>query len=243
MPALAAEGRRVVAVDLPGSGASDKPAGGYDKKSLAATMCGLVRALGYERVDIAGHDVGAMVAFSFAANHPGVARRVALLDMVHPDPFLYGIPILPPPNVEAFPWWFAFNQVQGLPEALLAGRARYLVDWVVDTFAGDPASVSAHDRAVYAHAYNKPQAIRSSNCWYQTFGQDIADLAGYAKTSVPLYAICSNLGGNNPYAAHIAQVLPTEGTDTRVEVLAGSGHFLAEEKPVELTAMLTGFFG
>jgi alpha-beta hydrolase superfamily lysophospholipase len=69
MPALA-ERYRVIAIDLRGMGGSDKPASGYDKKTMAQDIHQLIRHLGYDRVNIAGHDIGAMVAYSFAANHP-----------------------------------------------------------------------------------------------------------------------------------------------------------------------------
>jgi hypothetical protein len=65
MPALARR-YRMIAIDIRGMGASDKPAGGFDKKTMARDVYELVRKLGHDRVNIAGHDIGAMVAFSFA---------------------------------------------------------------------------------------------------------------------------------------------------------------------------------
>ena len=87
MPQLA-KTHRVIAVDLRGMGGSDKPRGGYDKKTMAADIQALASALRYDRVDIAGHDIGAMVAYAFAANYPaqtGCAhdRRTALRE--HPS--------------------------------------------------------------------------------------------------------------------------------------------------------------
>src|SRR5262249_32296123 len=98
MAPLAESGRRVIAVDLPGMGSADKPPGGYDKKSMAATIHGFVRELGYERVDIAGHDIGSQVAYSFAVNHPEATGKVAMLDILHPDPDHFQIPMIPPPG-------------------------------------------------------------------------------------------------------------------------------------------------
>jgi pimeloyl-ACP methyl ester carboxylesterase len=112
----------VIAVDLPRTTAGDK-------KSMAAAVHGLVQALGLTSVHIAGHDIGAMVAFSFAANHPAATKTVTIMDVPHPDESLYQLPLLMPPGT-VYPWWFAFNQVQGLPEQLLAGRSRYMVDYL-----------------------------------------------------------------------------------------------------------------
>lgn len=120
MPALATR-FRVIVVDLRGMGGSEKPQGGYDKKTMATDIHELVRKLGYEKVGIAGHDIGSQVAFSFAANFPAATRKVALMDVLHPDEGYYQIPLLPPPGQFSL-WWFAFNQVQTLPQQLLAGR-------------------------------------------------------------------------------------------------------------------------
>jgi pimeloyl-ACP methyl ester carboxylesterase len=68
MPELART-HRVISVDFRGMGSSDKPADGYDKKSMAHDLLELIRQRGYEKVDVVGHDIGAMVAFSLAANH------------------------------------------------------------------------------------------------------------------------------------------------------------------------------
>jgi len=45
---------------------------------MAGDIYELVRSLGHRQVNIAGHDIGAMVAFSFAANHGAATRRLAL---------------------------------------------------------------------------------------------------------------------------------------------------------------------
>ncbi len=241
MPALAAAGRRVIAVDLPGMGGSDKPAGGYDKKSLARIILGLAHALGYEQIDIAGHDVGSQVAFSFAANYPQATRKVAMLDILHPDPSLYEIRMLPIPGVPFFPWWFAFTHVPGLPEQLLAGRARILIDWIFDNFLMDRTSVTELDRAVFARAYDTADAIRGGNGWYQAFGQDIADLAAYEKINAPMLGLVSNLG-DGIFAGMMQRTLPTQGADVKIIVVQDGGHYFVDEAPHVVIDEFNQFF-
>ena len=240
MPALA-EHHRVIAVDLRGMGGSDKPAGGYDKKTMANDIYELVRHLGYRKVDIAGHDIGSKVAFSFAANHPDATRKVAMLDVLHPDESYYQYKLLPPSGWQTPPpyylWWFAFNQVRGLPERLVSGRSRYLIDWLVNYGAKNRSAITDRDRAVYARAYNYPDAIRASNGWYQTFGQDIVDQRAYGKLTAPILG----LGGSLGYPS-LRALLPTKGTDVRVVRVANSGHFIAEEQPDAVISYLNQFF-
>ena len=84
MPELAKR-HRVIAVDLRGMGGSAKPGSGYDKKNMAKDIHELTRALGYKQVNIAGHDIGAMVAYSFAANYPDATLKISLIDVAHPE--------------------------------------------------------------------------------------------------------------------------------------------------------------
>jgi pimeloyl-ACP methyl ester carboxylesterase len=237
LPALAKR-YTVIAVDLRGMGGSDKPADGYDKKTMARDVHTLVRHLGYDSVNIAGHDIGAMVAHSFAVNHRAATRKVVLMDVGHPDASLYQQPLLVKPGHGFSLWWFAFNQVQGLPEQLIAGRSRYLVDYFMDAFPPDPSTIDELSRRIYAHVYSGPQAIRAGNAWYQAFHQDIEDFGTYDRITAPFLGLTSEYSYEFMKAAWAEQ-----GTDVRVHKVPGTGHFLPEENPQAVIAELTSFLG
>ncbi|WP_222930295.1 alpha/beta fold hydrolase [Larkinella punicea] len=76
---------RVIIVDLRGMGSSEKPASGYDKKTMATDILELVRQLGLKKVYIMGHDIGGMVAMSFAFNYPAFTQKLIVLDGSHPS--------------------------------------------------------------------------------------------------------------------------------------------------------------
>ncbi|MCX5177451.1 alpha/beta fold hydrolase [Streptomyces virginiae] len=237
LPALA--GRyRVIAVDLRGMGGSAKPDTGYDKKTMAADVHALLVHLGLERAHVVGHDIGAMVAYAFAANHPEATDRIALLDVSHPEEAWTQMPLLPRPGLRHL-WWFAFNQVQGLPEQLLAGRYHLLLDELFAGMTTDPAAIDDRSRAVYARAYDSPDAIRAGNAWYRAFRQDIDDLADYSPVTAPLLA----LGGEHSNHERLLAAVPALGTDTRVVRVDGCGHYLPEERPEVVTTELTRFLG
>lgn len=235
LPALAAK-FRVIAVDMRGQGGSDKPAGGYDKKTMATDLHELVKKLGYDKVNVVGHDLGSMVAFSFAANFPNATKKVAFMDVLHPDESFYQIPLLPPPGVFSV-WWFAFNQVMGLPEQLLAGRFRYLIDWLFANTAFTPSAIDERSRRIYAQNYNSPDAIRASNGWYQAFHQDIADGKTYAKLVPPVLGLASISSYDQFLGA-----LPNVANQFEVVRVDGSGHWLAEEQPDFVTGEIVRFF-
>ncbi|WP_330358853.1 alpha/beta hydrolase [Streptomyces chartreusis] len=246
MPELARH-YRVFAVDLRGMGSSAKPAEGYDKKTMARDIYELARHLGLERVHIAGHDIGAMVAYAHAANHPEATGKIALLDVPHPDDGWSSFGLLPEPDQHvdsaievgerSYLWWFAFNQVKDLPAALLEGRIRLLVDWLFERQAKDPGSIDDYSREVYARAYESAEAVRAGNAWYQAFHQDIVDARSYAPVSAPTLA----LGGDESNYAYLRDLMPTKATDVRVVEVASCGHYVPEEQPQSVIDELIAF--
>lgn len=242
MPALARD-HQVIAVDLRGMGTSDKPADGYDKKSMAADIAALVAQLGLKRVDIVGHDIGSQVAYAFAANHPELTRKVVLMDVPPLDAQVAKWPLLPALGTfgdkvdddHPYVWWFAFHQVKGLPEDLLVGRHHIEQAWFFRYLLKDESAVDARDRAVYAAAYASRDAIRAGNAWYQAFPQDIADFETYGPVDAPMLA----LGG--PGYAWMKQTLTPKVRDLRVVKMVGSGHFIAEEQPEATLREMIGF--
>jgi pimeloyl-ACP methyl ester carboxylesterase len=74
----------IIAPDLRGAGQSSTPADGYTKAAMAQDIHALVRKLGFERIQIVGHDIGLMVAYAYAAQYPDEVDRIALMDAFLP---------------------------------------------------------------------------------------------------------------------------------------------------------------
>ncbi|WP_208116423.1 alpha/beta hydrolase [Paraburkholderia sp. BL10I2N1] len=236
MPALA-EHYTVIAVDLRGMGASSRPADGYDKKTMARDIYELVKSLGYDKASVAGHDIGSAVAFAYGENYPQATGKLVMMELPHPDDSLMSFPLLPAQGAfgdrlgtaRPYLWWFAFNQVQGLPEKLLAGHIRVEQDWIFNYFLVDAGAVDARDRAVYERAYNTADAIRASNAWYQAFPQDVIDNKDYGTLQMPVLA----LGG--PAYGWMKKVIGQKAANLTALNVENSGHFIQEEQP-ELVA-------
>jgi pimeloyl-ACP methyl ester carboxylesterase len=232
MPALA-EHYTVIVVDLRGMGASSRPADGYDKKNMAKDIYELVKSLGYDKANIAGHDIGSAVAFAYAENYPQATNKLVMMEFPHPDESLLTFPLLPAQgpvgdklgSSRPYLWWFAFNQVNGLPEKLLAGRIRVEQDWLFKYFLVNENAVDARDRAVYEHAYNSADAIRASNAWYQAFAQDVADNKGYGKLETPTLVLAG------PAYKWMKIVVAKKATNLTAVPVENSGHFVQEEQP------------
>ena len=81
MEALAKTGRPVLAIDLPGHGASAKAVGSAALDDLVASVFAVLEAKGLTRVHVAGHSLGGLVATRVATTDPG---RVASLVLIAP---------------------------------------------------------------------------------------------------------------------------------------------------------------
>lgn len=223
---------RVIVVDIRGMGSSATPASGYDKKTMATDVYELMRLLGIGRAYVMGHDIGGMVACSLAHNYPEVVERLILADGLHPNEGMMQMKLMPPPETfgekidhqQPYTWWMSFNQVKELPEKLLEGRYRYLLDWLFDYVMVDSSKMPDFDREVYAYVYNQPERIRASNGWYQAFNQDIADAKNYSKLKMPVLGIASNVSyGFYQYT------LPTIAENYQLLNLENTGHYMFEE--------------
>ena len=232
MPTLA-EHYHVIVVDLRGMGGSGKPLSGYEKKNMAKDVHELVRYLGYQQVYICGHDIGSMVAFSFAANFPEATSKLVMLDIPHPDTDWYKIPMIPEPGRitdkidadHAFQWWFAFHQVKGMTEELMAGRVHIEHDWIFRYLLYKEEAVTAFDKKVYVEAYDSKDGIRGGYAWYRAFGQDIEDSKSYGQLSIPV------LGIGGPAYGRLHKSLSARAANLTMKKLEGCGHFIPEEAP------------
>lgn len=239
-----AESYRVIVVDIRGMGTSGKPESGYDKKNMAADIYELMQQLGLAKINLLGHDIGGMVAMSFAFNYPEATDKLIIMDGSHPSEGMMQMPLMPMPGTftekmdgnAPYAWWMGFNQVQELPEKILAGRFHYLLDWLFNYTMIDDTKMRAFDRAVYASAYNKADQIRASNAWYQAFNQDIADSKTYAKLAMPVLAIGSYISYN-----FMKMGLPYVAENCTITGILDSGHYLAEENPEAVLQVVMPF--
>ena len=210
---------------------------------MAADIHELLVELGYPKADIVGHDIGSMIAYSYAANFPQATSKLVLLDVAPQDAGLATWPMLPTAGTfndkldenHAYVWWFAFHQVKGLPEDLLEGRAYLQQAWMFRYLMQDESKLDSLDRAVYAAAYDSRDAIRAGDAWYQAFPQDILDNESYAPLAMPVLAI----GG--PGYAWLKGALAGKSRDHRVVKMSDSGHYIPEEQPEKLLKYLNEF--
>jgi len=250
MPALA-QHYTVIAPDLPGAGDSGRPAGGYDKKTMANDIYALVTGLGYARINLVGHDIGGMVAYAYAAQHPAAVRRLAILDVLVPDQSFTKFQLLPL-SATKWPWWFAFHDVPGLAATLVSHDVPDYLNWFYDNRSYIPGALTAEDRAAYIRDYSAPGALTGGDQWYVTFLQDIKDNEVFGKTKLPmplllLGGVPARPGFKTVTALGYGPVMPAAYAPKAAHITAytvqRAGHYLPDEQPTVVTQRFLAFFG
>ena len=224
----------VIAPDLRGFGRSEKAESGYDKKTMAQDIHALANSLGFKKVGIAGHDIGLMVAYAYAAQYPDEVNRIALMDA-----FLPGVGDTSGIFLLRDKWHFNFYGET--PLKLVKGRERIYFEHFWNDFAADPKkSVSEADRRFYTKSYAQPGAMKAGFEVFRAFDQDGKDFAGFAKTKLKMPMLV--LTGEKASG----QFLIDQGrlVDDNVEgvIVKGSGHWLMDEAPDQVIPKLVAFF-
>lgn len=238
MPSLAGQ-FRVIAIDLPGQGHSERPERSYDTHTAAAHVHAAVNALGASDYWLAGHDIGAWVAFSLALNHESRLRGLALLDAGIPGITLPAA-IPTDPNLAWKTWHFAFHLVPGLPETLLAGREREYVGWFLKTKSLAPDAFDDTELDHYAAALATDGALHASLAYYRHAPESARknhEALERRHLTVPVLGISSSHGSIPDMAASIS---PWAENTTGV-VVPDAGHFIPDEQPEAVAAAIAAF--
>jgi len=223
----------VVAPDLRGAGQSSTPADGYTKAAMARDIHALAGQLGFERVQIAGHDIGLMVAYAYAAQFPNEVKRIVLMDA-----FLPGVGKWRDVWLMRDLWHFHFYGKT--PLALVHGRERIYFEHFWNDFAADAShSVPERDRRIYAKAYARAGGMRAGFEYFRAFEQDAEDFANFAKT--PLSMPMLVLTGEKASGEFLIQQGRMVATNVEGVVVRGSGHWLMEEAPGQVIPKLVEF--
>jgi pimeloyl-ACP methyl ester carboxylesterase len=233
MAADLARDHTVIVPDLRGLGLSSKPASGFDKKTQAGDVAGVMDALDARRADLVTHDIGNMVGFAFAAQHPERVTRFVLIDApvpgVGPWEEILKNPLL---------WHFRFGGPD--MERLVAGRERIYLDRFWNDFAADPRRIDEATRRHYAALYALPGAMHSGFAQFAAFDQDAIDNRAFlakGKLTMPVLA----LGGEKSFGTTMAEVMRFAAADVQAGVVPDSGHWVMDENPQATIALVRAF--
>lgn len=222
----------VVAPDLRGYGRSQKPVTGYDKRTMAADLHELIRALGFESATVIGHDRGARVAHRWALDHPQDIDRLVLLDIIPTREMWLRMDA----DLARRTWHWLFHLQPDLPE--LIDPATYVRN-AIEHWSYVP--LPEEDIAEYVRAFQAPGAMRGGLADYRASFPDDAehDDADFGRRlTMPVHL----LWGEHSFLQRLdpVKIWADYAESVSGAVIEECGHFLPEERPQEVLAALEG---
>ncbi|MDN3354751.1 alpha/beta hydrolase [Actinomadura sp. DC4] len=229
----------VICPDLRGYGASDKPPATdemtYAKRTMAADVVALARALGHERFALAGHDRGALVAFRAGLDHPGAISHLACLDVL---PTLDMWEVMHGRTAAVGFHLYLMAQPPGLPEHMIAAAPDAFFGHFLDLWASDPQVIPDDVRAAYLEASRT--AVTSIVADYRAsagidVAHDQADRDRGDRLTMPVAVLQQDWGAALGFDA--AELWRAWAPDLRHATVT-CGHFMAEEAPADIAKTL-----
>jgi pimeloyl-ACP methyl ester carboxylesterase len=223
----------VIVPDLRGFGLSTHTDRGLEKRVEGEDMQRVVQALGVSRFDLVTHDIGNMVGYALAAEHPDQVTRWVAMDAPLPGIGHWDDQLKNPKT-----WHFNFYGRD--EERLVAGRERIYLDRFWDELSANPAAIDEATREHYAAIYARPGAIHDAFQTFAAFPRDAVDNRAFlakGKLTMPVLAI----GGDHSYGMTLATELSFVATDVRGQSIADAGHWLMEEQPHATVAAIVAF--
>jgi pimeloyl-ACP methyl ester carboxylesterase len=244
IPVLADAGFRVVAPDLRGYGASDKPPRGYDLATLSADVAGMIRALGEHDAMIAGHGWGGLLGWTTSVLHRQRVRRLATLGAAHPLTMRTAF-FTHPQRQAATSWYAAGMQVPRAESYLKRHNAEPMIR-LARSWAG-PGWPDPENEQRMREAFQLPGVAHCSLEYYRWVFRSLPRPDGlrFARAmrpplSAPVLALHGELD---------RCLLPETARASRRHVVGpyefrtipGVGHFLPEEAPDVVASALAEF--
>jgi pimeloyl-ACP methyl ester carboxylesterase len=232
-----ADDHTVICPDLRGYGASDKPldtgadGNAYAKRTMAADVVSLARALGHERFALAGHDRGALVAIRAGLDHPEAITHLASLDVL---PTLDMWDVMHGTGAAVGFHLYLMAQPPGLPEQMIHAAADVFFGHFLDIWTRDPRAIPDEIRAAYLAASRA--AVPSIVADYRASAgidveHDRADRAAGNRLRMPVAVLQQDWGAALGFDA--AARWRAWAPDLR-HTTVSCGHFMAEEAPADV---------
>ena len=235
---------KVVAPDLRGYGDSDKPQRVSDYRTgvLAADVAGLVRALGYDKAHVVGHDWGGGVAWVTALEHPALVDRLVVLNCPHPAAFAKALRS----NLRQLgrSWYMFFFQIPVIPELVFRSSPQYIIKRTFQGMAVRKDTFDETDLHEFRTALEKPGALTAAINYYRATFRNFSAIRELERAprqiSAPTLLIWAEndvaLGKELTYGME-----PWFSGPFRIRYVPNCSHWVNEEQPDLVNGLLGDF--
>ena len=239
-----AKSHRVVIPDLRGMGLSEATKGGYDLSNIAEDLHQLVLSLNLSKIKVVGHDWGGAAGAVYAMRYRNEVTHLAFLESALAGAGFETLWNFSRPNgVFTFIPFLLMGESNSATDTtaeLLKGRESVFLRHLWATFTSDTTAAPFEAWSAYVAAMARPGIAASSSSYYRSAYKSADQVRELVKEklAIPVLAIAGKEGIG---ANHEALVRAFASNLVDNILIAGAGHFVAEERPLELAAALRRF--
>lgn len=239
IPALAAAGFRVIAVDQRGYNESDKPRGvaSYRLDLLTSDVAGLIAHAGQQKAHVIGHDWGGAIAWAVAMRHPEVVDKLVVLNAPHPAVFFRELRV---PRQMLRSWYVLFFQVPVLPELFIRFGNYSFLDRMLLREPVHRDAFSADDVLLYKQALSQPGALTAAINYYRAAIRYRRDAQrAIRRITTPTLLLW---GERDRYLGlALTKGLEPWVPDLRIQRIADASHWVQNDAPEQVNRALLAF--
>ena len=227
-----------VALDLRGYNDSDKPQGveAYRIEALVEDVRGVIQSLGDGPVTLVGHDWGGAIAWAFADAHGDLLERLIVMNMPHPAKFAEG---LRTPQQLARSWYIGAFQLPLLPELLIQVGDFWLIEQTLRGMAIDKTAFSNADLRQYKAAAAKPGALTAMVNYYRAASR--ASPRSWGVLTLPTLMIWGE--ADTALGKELTYGTEAYVSDLRLRYIPQCSHWVQQEQPHQVNALMAEFLG
>jgi pimeloyl-ACP methyl ester carboxylesterase/heme-degrading monooxygenase HmoA len=239
-----ARNHSVVIPDLRGMGLSEATNGGFDLSNIAEDMHQLVLSLNLSKIKVVGHDWGGAAGAVYAMRYRNEVTHLVFLESALAGAGFETLWNFSRPNgVFTFIPFLLMGESNSETDTtaeLLKGRESVFLRHLWATFTSDKTAVPFEGWSAYVEAMARPGIAASSSSYYRSAYKSADQVRELVKEklAIPVLAIAGREGIG---ANHEALVRAFASNLVANILIAGAGHFVAEERPLELAAALRRF--
>ncbi len=239
LPLLAQMGYRVWAPDLRGYGETEpKPreVKAYVIDRLMEDVAALIDASGAKRVTLIGHDWGAGLAWTFAANAPRPLERLVIMNVPHPAVMAASLAKGNWAQLKRS-WYMVFFQLPGVPERAMTANGAQAIRNAFHGMAIDKTHFTPDVLDRYARDAQRPGAMTGMINWYRAAFRIGGKLRGpWPKIEIPTLIVW----GEEDAALGVELLDGTDAhvADLTIRRLPGVSHWVQQEAPDKVNAIL-----
>ena len=157
--------------------------------------------------------------------HPTEVTRLVIMEYIFPG--------FTPPQLEGKVWWFPFQQLPDLPEALVDGKETMYLSWFYHNLAYNPSAITQTDINKFVNHYSAQGGMRDGFNYFRAFPQDAIENMNYSRTKLAMPVLAVGAGyipafGGNVTINYALYGMNALAQNVRGNQVSNSDHWIQE---------------